>query len=573
MGKMGRTVKSLNFFLLLATSVFITNAHAQFFSKKNYPQNYFQWPVGATVGFVANFGELRPNHYHMGLDCQTNQKENLPVYAAAEGYIARVKIEPFGFGRSISVIHPNGLTTLYAHLNVFAPELEKYVTEQQYQLQHWDVTLDIPHSMFKVNKGDLIAYSGNTGGSQGPHVHFEIRDTKTGKVLNPSLFNFPVADTIPPKITRLAVYDRCIGTYEQAPKIFAVKKKDGAYETLPQELLINADKISFAITAFDTYNGSSNPNGIYEAVLYDNDTVVAGFQMDSISYDETRYLNAHIDYKTRSSGGPFLEHLSRLPGYTNSIYKTTVNDGIIFLNDTSSHTIKIVVSDANGNTSTLHFTLRKNGVSGNQWINLEKMFYPNSINVFENDKISFYLPEKCIYDSFHFIYKEIISSAGRTIFQLHNTSVPLQTYFTVKIRDSFPPEDTGKVVMKRFAGNKEDYAKAVFENGWYKASFREFGNFQLMTDNIPPLVVPIGFKNAMKAAKLKRIVFVVTDNTEVIKKFTALLDGKWLRFSNDKGRSFIYYFDEHCSEGQHELKIIAEDQVGNKTEKIYTFTR
>ena len=547
--------------------------YAQFFPNKNYPQAYFQWPVGAKIGIVANFGELRPNHYHMGLDCQTEQKQNLPVYAAAPGYIAKVKIEPFGFGRCIYINHPNGLTTLYAHLNEFAPELEKYVTAQQYSMQSWAVFLDIPKNLFPVKKGELVAHSGSTGGSQGPHVHFEIRDTKTDKVLNPSLFNFPIPDHVAPKIIRLAVYDRSISTYEQTPRVFAVKKTGDNYTTQPAELLINADLVSFAITAFDTYDGSSNENGIYEAILYDNDKPVSGFQIDSISYTETRYLNAHIDHKLRSNGGPFLEHLSRLPGYNNSIYRSDGSDGVINLNDTSTHAMAIVVKDANGNSSTLKFSIRKNGISSNQWINREKMFYPNTLNIFENDKISFYLPENCIYDSFRFVYKELQPAQGRTIFQLMNPAIPLHTYFPVKIKDSFPVSDTGKIVMERSFKNKTDYTKATGDNGWYKASFKEFGDFQLLVDTIPPTVLPVGFRNGMDTRKQSRIVFVVTDNTEEIKRFTALLDGKWLRFSNDKGKNFVYNFDEHCAPGAHELKIIAEDQVGNITEKIFTFTR
>jgi len=336
-----------------ATSILLCSLYfsvqAQFFPPKHYPQNYFSWPVVATKGLAANFGELRPNHYHMGFDCKTDQRQNVQVVAAADGYIAKVKIEPYGFGRVIYINHPNGLTTLYAHLNDFMPGLEKYVKEQQYNLKSWKVFLDIPPGLFPVKKGMFIAFSGNTGGSQGPHTHFEIRDTKTDKVLNPSLFGFPLPDNVPPAILRLAVYDRCISTYEQSPRFYPIKKVNGIY--VSPLIVTNTDKISFGISAIDKYTGSGNPNGIYEAVVYDNERPATGFELDSIGYDETRYLNAHIDYKLRSSGGPFVEHLSRLPGYTNSVYKTTNGDGIISLEEDSTHKIKITVKDANGNTS------------------------------------------------------------------------------------------------------------------------------------------------------------------------------------------------------------------------------
>ena len=571
---MGYIYRSLRRFSSLISGVLLfTSGYAQFFPAKNYPQQYFQWPVGAKIGIAANFGELRPNHYHMGLDCKTDQKVNLPVYAAAAGYIARVKIDASGFGRSIIINHPNGFSTLYAHLNNFYPALETYITTQQYNLQQWDVTIDIPENLFPVKKGDFIAYSGNTGGSQGPHLHFEIRDTKTDKVLNPLLFGFSIPDVIEPVILRLAVYDRRLSTYEQTPKIYPLKKKNGIYKpTVP--IVVTSDKISFAITAYDRYIGSTNQNGIYTAVLYDNDHAVAGFEMDSISYDETRYLNAHIDYKTRSSGGPFLEHLSKLPGYWDGIYKTTAGDGVISLPDDSAHSMKVMVTDVNGNSSVLEFSLKRNGITESKNIFTGgPVFYPGLLNVFDNDHVKFYLAGNMLYDSFHFKYNEIIPATGKTIYQLHNTSVPLHANFPVRIREDYLMKDTGKIIMKRFSGKKEDYKKAVYENGWYKASFREFGNFQLMIDTIPPSVVPIGFKDGMNASKINRIKFAVIDNTEELKKFTALLDGSWILFSNDKGRNFIYDLDEHCSAGEHELIIIAEDKAGNKTEKKYHFTR
>lgn len=539
----------------------------------NYPQQYFAWPLKIKVGLVANFGELRPNHYHMGLDMRTDQKVNVPVYASADGYIAKVKIEPFGFGRCIYINHPNGYTTLYAHLNDFYPALEKYITEQQYNLQQWKVFLDIPPSLFPVKKGDFIAYSGNTGGSQGPHVHFEIRDTKTDKVLNPLLFGMPVPDNVPPGIVRLAVYDRTKSTYEQTPKIYPLKKVNGVYMPVGGVIKVNTSKVSFAIGAYDCFSGSSNQNGIYSAVIYDNNQALCGFEMNNISYDETRYLNAHIDYKTRSSGGPFLQHLSILPGYNNGIYKmVNGNDGILSLWGAGEHSVKIVVKDANQNASTINFSLVKTGGASIADTNGEQIFLPNAVNIFENNNVRFYMPETAVYDAFTFMYKES-NVAGTTVYQLHNNTVPVQNYFPISIRGSFPLEDTGHIVMERFYGTKNDFKKAVYENGWYKASFREFGNYRLINDKTAPVITPIGFYNGIKAHKLSRIAFMVTDNTEEILRFTALLDGKWLRFSNDKGKVFQYVFDERCPPGEHELKIIAEDLAGNKTERVYRFVR
>ena len=556
--------KFLSLFFLMSLSF---AGSAQLFPVKNYPRQYFQWPVGATVGIAANFGELRPNHYHMGLDARTERKENMPILAAAAGYIAKVKIEPFGFGRCIYINHPNGITTLYAHLNNFTPALERYIKEQQYKLNKWHVFLDIPPNLFPVAKGALIAYSGNTGGSQGPHLHFEIRDTKTDKVLNPLLFDFPIRDNTPPDIIRLAMYDRCISTYEQSPRYIALKKVNGVYEAVAGTLTVPTDKISFALTAYDRYTGSTNQNGIYKTVMYDNGIPVSGFEMDSISYDETRYLNAHIDYRLRARGGPYLQHISKLSGYENSIYETDEDNGVIFLDGDSARSVRIEVSDAAGNISVIQLKIKPAEsfttpvATGNF-----QMFHPGMVNVFENDKVRFYLPERSLYDSFRFRYKEIPGAIGNSIYQLHEATVPVHTYFPISIRQYFPASDTAKIVMKRTYGAKIDYKKASESNGWYTSRFREFGNFQLVKDTIPPVI------SAVSKSPV-RLAFSIVDNTEELQNFNAYLDGKWIRFSNDKGRTFIYIFDEHCPPGQHELVIKVEDQVGNKSERKFSFTR
>lgn len=549
--------------------------YGQIFPARNYPQGYFGWPVGTKPGLAANFGELRPNHFHMGLDCKTDKKQNLPVLAAADGYVSRIHIEPSGFGRSISITHPNGFTTLYAHLNQFFPELEKYVTDEQYRLQHWEVLLDIPEGLFPVKKGQFIAISGNTGASQGPHVHFEIRDTKTENALNPLLFGMPIEDHLPPDVIRLAMYDRNYSTYEQTPRFIPLKKVEGTYTLTSSLLKVTSDKISFGISAFDRIAGTSNRNGIYEAVLYEDSLPVTGFRADDISYDNTRDVNANIDYKIRNNGGPFIQHLSRLLGYRNSVYKEFSGNGVIQLKDALVHSIKIEVRDANGNVSVVKFNMALDAMPGrnNQIPNERKPyeFQPGYINIFENEKVNIVLAETKLYDSIRFRYAERATANAYPVFSIHSGNIPLHGYFPVKIKGS--SEFTDKTVMCRNWGWRNEYARAQYENGWYTASFREFGNFQLVVDTVPPTIRPVGFKDGMNCSKLSRLAFVVADNTHELRKFRAELDGKWLRFTNDKGLAYIYVFDEHCLPGEHELKVGVEDCVGNRVEKVYHFTR
>ncbi len=548
-------------------------SQAQLFPAKSYPQRYFQWPVTAAHTLAANFGEIRNNHFHMGLDCKTDQHENVPVLAAADGYIAKVKIEPFGFGRCIYINHPNGYTTLYAHLNAFFPALEKYITDRQYQLQSWKLFIDLPPNLFSVKKGAFVANSGNTGGSQGPHTHFEIRNTLTDKVLNPLLFDFGIADQAPPEIVHLAVYDRRKSTYEQTPRLFSVKKVNGVYTTVPALILMPSDKVSFAIAANDRIPGVSGKTGIFQAILSDNDKPVIGFQMDNIRYDETRYLNAHIDYSLHSKGGLTLQHLSQLPGYNDGIYTQWRGSGVIDLSANLIHAIQVEVTDADGNAALLRFKVQST-VSVPPMANHAAgvtVFRPGLMNVFENEKIRFHLPENGLYDYFAFQYNEINTASGLPIFQLHNSSVPVQAYFPVAIKNTTTTHPD-KMVMHRFGAGKNDYVKTTNRNGWFSAAFRAFGNFQLIEDLEPPSIRPIGFKEGMNLRQLNRLAFVVTDNTEEV-NFKATLDGQWLLFSNDKGKTFVYTFDGHCPPGAHELTITATDCVGNSTQRVYHFTR
>lgn len=568
-------MRIITLFLLLNSTALV----AQIFPPTDYPQGYFRDPLTIPMRLAGNFGELRPNHYHMGLDIKTNARENLPVYAAADGYIARIKIEPFGFGRAIYINHPNGFTTVYAHLNAFNPALEKWVKDQQYQQESWKVFLELPADLFPVKKGDFLAYSGTTGGSQAPHVHFEIRRTKGDINENPLLFGMPVEDNVRPKLLRLAIYDRQLSVYEQSPRLFPVKAMAGGnYITTPSVIKVNSPLVSFAIGAYDAQTGSANHNGIFESVLLIDEEPVIAFRMNNISYDDTRDLNAHIDYKTKEQGGPYLQHLSQLPGYVNSIYKQKSGNGVIDLSDESVHAVTIDVKDAYGNTSTLNYKIQYTGVDPRKPVAQGKVFYPMMMDGFESPECEFYIGERCLYDSVHIRYNKSGNTNPQVVSSLHTIGapyIPLRDSLLVRIQPVRPLTEAEKsrTVMQWFAGTEKEVRKVEWKGNWASAHFRDFGNFQLVVDTEPPTIVPVGFADGSDLSKATHIAFIVRDNLVDYKNVRAELDGKWLRFTNDKAKAFIYYFDEKCLSGAHQLTISAEDEAGNVTEKRYSFTR
>lgn len=568
-------MRIITLLLLLNSSALV----AQIFPPASYPQGYFRDPLKIPIRLAGNFGELRPNHYHMGLDIKTNAHENLPVYAAADGYIGRIKIEPYGFGRAIYIVHPNGFTTVYAHLNAFNPALEKWVKDQQYKQQSWKVFLELTPDLFPVKKGDFLANSGTTGGSQAPHLHFEVRRTAGDINVNPFLFGFTIPDNVSPHLQRLAIYDRTRSVYEQSPRLYPVKVYSGStYITTPSVITVASPLISFAIGAYDTQTGSANHNGLFEStLLVDNQPVIA-FRMDNISYNDTRDLNAHIDYKTKYLGGPWLEHLSELPGYTNGIYKQQKGNGTIDVSDGAVHSISILVKDASGNTSTLECKVRYAKGSQERSQAAGKQFCPMMMDGYESPECEFYIGERCLYDSVHIHYNKTANANGQVVSSIHTIGaayIPLRDSILVRIQPVRPLTDAEKArtVMQWFAGSKKEVQKVQWQGTWASARFRDLGSFQLVVDIDPPVITPIGFANGSNLSKATRIAFNVKDNLEEIKNVRVELDGKWLRFSNDKGKAFIYHFDEMCMAGEHRLRIRAEDEAGNVTEKTFNIIR
>jgi hypothetical protein len=561
------------YLLLVICTIYISTTS---FSQ-SYPRDYFRSPLNIPMQLVANFGEIRANHWHMGLDIRTQHRVNLPVYSAAEGYIARVSVEPGGFGQAIYINHPNGYTTVYGHLNSFFPALAEYIKEQQYKNESWKIDLEIPTGMFPVEKGQFIALSGSTGASEGPHVHFEIRNTKTGKNLNPLLFRFPIADNVAPPLLRLAMYDRNRSTYEQSPVMYGLHKTGAGSYILAgaNTIRTGSDHVSFAIGAVDHFSNSTNPNGIYSASVDVDGQRISGFVLDNISYDETRYINAQLDYPYHSKGGAYVQHISPLPGARAVAYHFTGHDGTILLKDNQPHEITIEVSDANGNTSTLKFQLQydQDLKQPLKLIEAEKLL-PNNVNVIERPSFEVYTTEQTIYDSIPVTFASIennIKGAISPQYQFLSASVPAHDSFTIRIKpsNSVSTADRERIVIKNISGAKTFVERAEWQNGWLAAKFRQFGTFQVFVDNEPPTInSPLA--NLSRAG---RIVFVPHDNFNTIRSFRAELDGKWLRFSNDKGHSWIYDFDGHFPKGSHELKVILVDEAGNVTTRKWIVIR
>lgn len=551
--------------------------------KPDYPQHYFRNPLDIPIYLAGNFGECRPGHFHSGTDIKTLGRENQPVHAAADGYISRIKMDKSGFGHALYVTHPNGYTTLYGHLNDFAPAIQKYLRQQQYAQQRWDIDVQLSPSQFPVKKGQLIAMSGNTGGSTAPHLHFEIRDTKTEHPLNPELFGLPIIDKKSPVPLRAVVYNLNNGFYGSMRTTAGVKARGNIYA--PENGVMTVPSYSdttltgIGIEVNDFMEGSDNTLAHYKAITYVNDTPVYTIVLDNIGYEETRYINAYADYPTKKKEGYWVQCLFQLPGNKlNSIYTDPLhNRGYLTVIAGEKKKVTIKIIDDFDNTATVGFDVatvkipnQKPAVSG-----ISKTFYANAAGSFESTNLKFELNDRALYDSVTYVYNEQQDDKKLSaIYKICSREIPMHTAMQLSIKPDkpIPFNLRDKIALMYTDGKDEEGQVATAEPmGWYKAATRSLGTYWLAADTVAPAIRPMQ-KDGAHLNKARQILFTVKDDMTSVKKFKGMLDGKWICMEQH-GDLFFYTFDEHCPAGKHKLVFTATDENNNTSTITYNFTR
>lgn len=543
-------------------------------AQNTYPQGYFQNPIDLPLMLAGNFGECRMNHFHSGLDIKTNGKENLPVKAAAEGYVSRIKMDKAGFGHALYLTHPNGYTTLYAHLNDFAPALQRYLTEQQYKQQKWAVDLTLSPYQFLVRQGEFIAWSGNTGGSTAPHLHFEIRNTITEHPLNPQLFGFNIIDEVSPVPKSIAVYDGRQSIYTQEPTIYALKKNRNNYE-LQDTLNWSTDQLGLGIQFDDFMTGSSNTLNAYSISWSIDEQMQGSIQLDDIGYEVTKYMHAYIDYRLKQTGAGWYQLLFRQPGnqLTHLYDNLNVDQGKINLRDTAIHRIQIKLQDVYGNkTEVVFWTKKQMEVAINNKA-CHSLWQWNEDHEYKSSKVKFIVPKGNLYDEI--CWEDIKSqqnidtnkAAVSSWFRIVQPEIPLhqQASLWLQANKLIPFLQSDKVAM--VYRNKEEEGKAAkFEDGGYVTTIKKLGDYQLRLDTTAPTIQWLNPKAIWTTGE--EIIVQVKESTTSVSSFTATVNGQWLCFE-PKGNLWVYKMEEHCPKGKQKIIISVEDENKNQRQVVY----
>ncbi len=543
-----------------------------------YPTDYFRSPLDIPLYLSGSFGELRPNHFHSGIDIKTNAKEGYSVYAVADGYVSRIRIQASGFGNAIYITHPNGFVSVYAHLKNYNWAIGKEAKKKQYEKESFEIDEHYTVATgLRVSKGNLIAYSGNSGSSGGPHLHFEIRDEKTEMTLNPALFGMPIQDDIKPTIAGLYIYPVKGGMVNRTAARLRIPLTiaNGLYSTaIPIRV---KGKIGFGIEAIDKHNGSSNSNGLYSVELKWDGKVIYYANFEKFSFSETKAINSYLDYYEKLKSGKDIQKSFVDDGNSLSIYKSLVNKGFVFVNDTNTHQVDYVLVDAHKNKTLLSFTVKgelADGPALGTSFTLGKTFAYQKENTFSTELVQVKVPANSLYDTIDFDYTTSAAAAGSysITHHIHTKYTPLQYPAEVAIKvnsDALAYKD--KLIM---VNEKNRSQGGTWKEGWVVANIKNFGNFYIVADTVPPTIKPITINDGKNMSLNSAILIRIGDNLSGVKSYRATIDGKWTLMAFD-GKSGIlsHYFDERTIAGEHKFELELIDYKNNTSKYAASFYR
>ena len=536
-----------------------------FFSNNlSFSQDYIN-PLDFRLLLSGTFGELRGNHFHAGIDFKTKGVEGQKIYAIADGYISRIKVSSYGYGKALYINHPNGQTSVYAHLKEFSEKIDTIVKKEHYKREKFEINVFPKANSINVKQGEVIALSGNSGSSQGAHLHFEIRDTKTEHPLDPLDFGFKVIDNISPILKELKVFDLDNHKLSKTYKIKKIKKNYYVGDTI-----YSNEKTGLGIYTYDQSNDAYNKNGVNAIKLFLDSNLIYHFELDKLDFSKNKYINAHIDYEEKVLSKRKFHKCYRLPHNPLKNYKTILNSGYINLDDNKVYHIKFEVFDSYKNKSELSFFIKKAKIdykdTSEVTNEIVRKFSWYNENNFSNNNFKISINKNYLYESIDFKYleKDSIEGIYGKIHQCHYEIVPLHKSAKISIRANVPRHLREKVYIAKIKGEKFRYFGNKWENNFLTAKISEFGDFAIAADTILPKITGVNIYPGKVIKKQQTIKCLIEDKESGIKKYNASINNKWILMEYDHKRKLLEYdFNEIVQKGENIFNLEVEDMLGN----------
>lgn len=536
-------------------------------AQNNYPQDYFSNPLEIPLILSGTFAELRSNHFHSGIDIKTQQRTGLKVKAVADGYVSRIKISHFGYGKALYITHPNGYTSVYAHLRKFSPGIESYVKKLQYKKESYEVEVFPTSETLTIQKDSLIAYSGNSGGSGGPHLHFEIRD-KAERPMNPMLFGIDIKDNTMPVVKSIYAYplneESFINKSNSKQKLRLVQSKNGDYNT---ESIKAIGQIGFGIETIDRQDLAANSNGVYNIQTFVNGNKSFELDFKRFSFDETKHINQLIDYEHYISKKQRIQKLYKKNNPL-SIVKSELDDGFISIIDSTNSVYKIRVADYKNNESWVTVHIKGTNTTTSQIEEQKSTPYliktDQSTNLKEGHvSVDFY--NDTFYEDFYMDFE-----VKNDTLKLHDDVMAAKKSFTITYDVSnYKNTDKNQLYIARLIGYKNypSYTYTKRKGDVLIASTKKLGTYALATDTIKPTISAINFKQGQWLSKYRYLKVKIDDKESGISNYRATINGKWVLMEYDyKTKTLTLDFnDTAVTDTKNNLKVIVTDNVGNNS--------
>lgn len=533
-------------------------------------------PIDYPILFSGSFGELRSNHFHAGVDIKSSKWNQAgdPIYAVEDGYVSRINVRGGGYGHALYIDHPGGYTSVYGHLQHYTDSIENYVKNQQYKLQRFSVNLFPDSTQFRVGKGQVIGYMGNTGRSAAPHLHFEIRHKTSEKPINPLHFGIGPKDTRYPSFQNLNIVHLLPdSTIVDRDRIKIQYVKPGSYKLAQDTLSINAWRVGIEINGFDRMNGASNKNGIYELQMKVNGYLAYHYKMDSFSFDEFQHLNAHINYKDFEEMKRRYQRCYILPADPLSIYEEVDTALMIIpLYAKKKQHVEIIASDFYQNSSKLEFWLkRKNKITPPPPLLYNYKLEVGKAHLINKEDYILFFPDSSLYQN-TYLYLQMAEQREPPL-QSKQLFINNDNLFKNPVDIFLRPEGLAdslwdKAVIVACDGPKlSSYGGEIFEQ-FITSKIRKYGNYAVFLDTVPPTLEPTVFSPGLNHTKIQ---FKISDNIQTASnakaiQFNGYIDGKWVLFEYDaKSSTITHYFDEKLAAGEHLLKIELIDDRKNSS--------